>query len=727
MIISFWRYSHLALAVSSFLLLIAASVSGIVLAFEPIDQKLQEYKIQGADTISVAQSIGNIKNNFTDIQAVTMDDNGFVTAHITDTAGINQEIFINPFTAEKLGKPQKQKLLFEWMTNFHRSLFLKNTGRAIVGVVSFLLILSVVSGVFLIIQRQKGIKRFFSKIEKTGFNQYNHVVFGRIFLIFILAIALSGAYLSAYRFFLEEKKPGLVIDENKLTEEPLLSVESFPIFNQIKLKEVKKLSFPFSDFPEDYFTIETADKLIAVNQFTGNILAQQSFSKSYQLANFSLRWHAGRSGIVWASVLMVATFYILFFIYSGFAITLKRMSGTVKNKFKAADCSIIILVGSENGKTYLFAGSVFKQLIKFGYKVYLTDLNNYEKFPKAKQMLVFASTYGEGDAPSNGNKFLELLHAVPQNQTIQYSIIGFGSRAYKQYCKFAFDIQTAFQNKTWASEAISIKTVDDGSLEDFSVWIKEWSEMIHQALFVDELALSTKKNLQKWVVSHKSELSTSNDFTISFSTTKKTKIFSGDLLSIYPKNDHRERLYSIGVYNNQSNIVVKKHQYGIGSNYLYNLNIGDTIQARVVKNTHFRLPKVKSDLVFISNGTGIGPFLGMIDENTGNKNISLYCGFRLVESFKAYENMVAGFLKSKKLDKVVVAYSRNEIKKYVYHLLLEDDENIWLKLSTGATFMICGSLMMYKDVMNTLDEICRKNHTDISYFIDKDQIIHDCY
>ena len=727
MIISFWRYSHLALAVSSFLLLIAASVSGIVLAFEPINQKLDTYKISGADTISVAQTIGIIKNNFSDIQAVTTDDNQFVTAHFTDTVGVNQVVFINPLSAEIIGKPKKQNPLFEWMTNFHRSLFLKNTGRAIVGVVSFLLILSVISGIFLIIQRQKGIKRFFSKIEKTSFNQYNHVVFGRLFLIFILAIALTGAYLSAYRFFLEEKKPVLVIDESKLTEEPLLTLENFPIFKQIKLNNIKKLSFPFSDFPEDYFTIETADKLIAVNQFTGDILAQQSFSKTFQLANFSLRWHTGRTSIVWAIVLMIATLYILFFIYSGFAISLKRMSGTVKNKYKSRDCSIIILVGSENGKTYLFAKSVYKQLINFGYKVYLTDLNNYQKFPKAKQLLVFSSTYGEGDAPSNGNKFLELLHKIPQSQTIQYSILGFGSRSYKHYCKFAYDMQNGFKNQSWASEAMSIKTVDDGSLEDFSVWIKEWSEMIHQVLFVDEPALSSKKNLHKFIVSHKSNLTDSNDFIISFSTNKRSKILSGDLLVVYPKDDHRERLYSIGVYNNQLNIVVKKHQYGIGSNYLHDLIIGDTIQARVVKNTHFRLPKAKKNLVLISNGTGIGPFLGMINENTHHKNINLYCGFRLIESFKAYEKIINNFLKLGKLDKVVVAYSRVENKKYVYHLLLDDEENIWSKLSIGATFMICGSLNMYKDVMNSLDEICKKNNSSISFFVNKDQIIHDCY
>jgi sulfite reductase (NADPH) flavoprotein alpha-component len=39
MTISIWRYSHLALAISAALFILIASITGIILAFEPISEK----------------------------------------------------------------------------------------------------------------------------------------------------------------------------------------------------------------------------------------------------------------------------------------------------------------------------------------------------------------------------------------------------------------------------------------------------------------------------------------------------------------------------------------------------------------------------------------------------------------------------------------------------------------------------------------------------------------
>ncbi|WP_262919261.1 PepSY domain-containing protein [Niabella hibiscisoli] len=65
---------------------------------------------------------------------------------------------------------------------FAPSLFIHETGRILMGITAFLLILIAVSGIFLVVQRQNGWKNFFSNVEKTSFAQYYHVVFGRISL-----------------------------------------------------------------------------------------------------------------------------------------------------------------------------------------------------------------------------------------------------------------------------------------------------------------------------------------------------------------------------------------------------------------------------------------------------------------------------------------------------------------------------------------------------------------
>ena len=52
MTISIWRYSHLALAITASVFILLASVTGIILAFQPISEQLQPYKVEDLKTIS---------------------------------------------------------------------------------------------------------------------------------------------------------------------------------------------------------------------------------------------------------------------------------------------------------------------------------------------------------------------------------------------------------------------------------------------------------------------------------------------------------------------------------------------------------------------------------------------------------------------------------------------------------------------------------------------------
>src|SRR5690606_10379031 len=106
----------------------------------------------------------------------------------------------------------------------------------------------------------------------------------------------------------------------------------------------------------------------------------------------------------WAIILGIASLNILFFIYSGFAITLKRKSVKIKNKWKAKEAEIVLLVGSENGSTLHFAQKFHQELLGKNLKSYWTEMDNYETFPAAQKIIVMTSTYGLGDAPSNAKQ-----------------------------------------------------------------------------------------------------------------------------------------------------------------------------------------------------------------------------------------------------------------------------------------------------------------------------------
>ncbi len=107
----------------------------------------------------------------------------------------------------------------------------------------------------------------------------------------------------------------------------------------------------------------------------------------------------------------------------------------LKNEFTKDEAEYIILVGSETGSTLKFASLFYSALTSKKLSVYMSELNKYDHYKKAKHLIVFTSTYGEGEAPANASRFHKLFQTIDQSNILKYAIVGFGSLAYKNYCK----------------------------------------------------------------------------------------------------------------------------------------------------------------------------------------------------------------------------------------------------------------------------------------------------
>lgn len=731
MTISIWRYSHLALAVSSFLLLTLASITGIVLSFQPLSEKILPYRTEGFSETTLAQTLPLLRKQYPKISELTVDKNDFVQIKGTDAEGKKLVAYIDPKTGKILGYPTAKSEFFEWVTALHRSLFIHETGRFLIGLTSFLLLLITVSGTMLIIQRQRGLKRFFTRIVRDNFAQYYHVVLGRLSLIPIFIIALSGTYLSLARFgLIETPKVSSEVDFDAIKSEPVKDPADFDIFKKVRLSEVQTIEFPFSEDPEDYYTLKLSDKEVTVNQITGDMLTDVKYPTAALITELSLDLHTGRTSGIWAILLAFASGNILFFIYSGFAMTFKRRANRVKNKYTADESEFIILVGSENGSTFGFANAIHQQLIAGGKSAYVTELNNYKVFPKASNMIVMAATYGLGNPPTNAAHFAAKLEKHKQLNPVRFSVVGFGSHGYPDFCKFAFEVDNLFARQQWAVPTLEIHTVNDKSPDEFSQWAAGWAQQAGVALNISSSLLTTRHETpQELTVVHKTAVSEAGEsFLISLRPKRRAKYTSGDLLAIYPANDHRERLYSIGKVGNDIQLSVKLHENGLGSDYLYRLNSGSVISARIVGNDHFHFPQNAGSVIMISNGTGIAPFLGMIDEQSANANCRLYCGFRDQASFALYKASIQKNLEDKKLGSLHVAYSRQGEKQYVRDLLAKDEAYVTDTLKNNGVIMLCGSLSMQKNVVALLEDICQTHlGKSVSYYQSHSQVLMDCY
>lgn len=724
----FWRYSHLALAVSSFLFLLLASVTGAILSAEPVIDKFKPYAAKNLDAVNLAEAIFVLRERYPGITKISVENKQFVLIEGTDKAGGAVKAYVEPKTGDIIGKPTNKNEFFQWVTSLHRSLFLHETGRIFIGLTAFFLMLIAISGIMLTIKRQRGIMRFLAKIPNDGSAQFYHTVVGRLSLVFILIIAISGTYLSLNTLgVIKPAKTHVDVDFDTIKTGAQKNVKDFESFKNISLSDVQTIEFPFSEDVEDYYNITLKNREVAVNQITGVVIAESKYPFSVLAANLSMTLHTGRGSAVWAVILGIASLSILFFIYSGFVITLKRISGRAKNKYNKEESTFILLVGSENGTTSRYASAVLKLLIKKGRKAHLTLMNDYALYPKAEHFLIFTSTYGIGDPPANANKFLSLVEEKQQINPIHYSVLGFGSRSYPDFCKFAFDVHNYLSAKSWATPLIDVHTVDDRSPEDLMLWQESWSQQ--SGISFEDFAGTGKekpKRLKRFSVV--SNTGFDDTFIIELQGRGKLKAKSGDLLAIYPANDHRERLYSIGMVDKKIKLSVKRHENGLGSGFLYSLNANDKLSARIVNNSHFHFPVKPSSVIMISNGTGIAPFLGMLDENKEKIPCHLYCGFKNTPAFEPFNEFLNKQLVEAKLTKLNVAYSREGNKQYVSDLIHIDADIIAKKLIESSVIMICGSLSMQKDILLVLERICQENtNHPLSFYQSRNQILTDCY
>ena len=729
MVFSIWRFSHLALAISSFIFIFIASVTGIILSVEPMSEQIKPYSVDNLEKISLAKTISTLKKEYDEIISIEKDHNNFIIGSVITKTGSSERFYINPNTGKKIGSLIEKAPIYKFATNLHRSLFLKTTGRIIIGVVSFLLLLIAVTGLLLIIKRQGGITKIFSKVVNEDFYQYYHVTLGRFSLLPIIIITITGVYLSleTFSFFPKEEITHQIktVDNNNTK----IKTTEFAVFRNTPLKKLKILEFPFSKDDQDYFYLKLKDREIVVHEYSGIVLSNVQYPFFALASSLSLFLHTGRGSFFWSLVLLLSSASILFFIFSGFAMTFQRRRNNKPipiNIFNKTIAEYVILVGSETGNTYQLANLLFDALNKAQKKVFITDLNQYTSFKNLKHLFVLTSTYGKGDAPTNANTFLQKLNAITLSQKVNFSVVGFGSLAYPDYCQFAIDINNTLLEKLNFKQTVPLHKIHNQNFNDFSAWANTWSQETKTPIELKEIQ-EVPKDIVPFKVVNRSHVNDDQTFLLKLKSTNKEAFKSGDLLEIYPKEETKARQYSIAAMNNEILLSIKKHTHGVCSTYLSDIKKGGTCYGRIQKNKTFHFPNRCKEVILISNGTGIAPFLGMIHENTKCVKTHLFWGGRNKSSYHLYRDLVTKAIQNKQLKSVNIAYSRESTeKKYVQHLIEENPRMIERVLSQNGVIMICGSIVMESDVKEVLDSITvSKLNSKLSKF--SNQIKSDCY
>lgn len=732
MTISIWRYSHFALALASSLFLLVASITGVILAVEPISHQAKGYAAQDLDEVSLGTTIDALKNNYDEVFALEVESSGFVKASVLTAEMKTLDIYINAKTGEQLGEVQERPFIYSFATNLHRSLFLKSIGRFFVGLISLLLLLIAITGLLLLAKRQAGFKRLFSKVQKDYFELRYHVLLSRWFFIPIVILALTGVYLSAEKFELLPDTSMEYQETNTSNElQNFQSIKDIPFFKETTLDQIRKVDFPFSENPEEYYQIALKDKEVRVNQQSGQIISSAKYPFVQLASRLSWMLHTGEGSVLWAIVLLLASASILFFMYSGFVMTLRRRKkvATTLEMSDKDECEFVILVGSETGTTFDFARRLYNSLSFAGKKVYLTELNSYTAFAKAKHIIILTATYGEGEPTTNARKFEVVFSTVQQPNKIKYSVVGFGSLEYPDYCKFAIKVDALLQTHPDFQPLLPLYRINNADVADFENWVKQFSERLDISLAIEKPKVKKLKQKKlSFEVIERTELNVDDTFLIRLKPKRKVKFTSGDLLVVFPNGTETARQYSIAKMGNEILLSIKKHERGRGSSFLYDLGKGDKLQASIDANSHFHFPKKTPSAVLIANGTGIAPFLGMIKQNC-DTNINLFWGGRTLTSSTIYDEILNEIISQNRNITVHKSLSREGNKEYVQRLLTQQMGIVLKTVQEDGVIMICGSLAMQHDVLDVLETIITEQSMphSLDTLEHKGQLKMDCY
>lgn len=711
------RALHRWPGLAALMLVTLLALSGAALSVFPAAERFSAPQAEAA--LRVADLASRIQHAYPGVEQIKRSPSGRITAYWFENDAPGAAV-IDPATGRAAASADPNPVQ-RWLTTLHRSLFLDDTGRVVMAAGAAAMLMLSLSGVALVARRMGGWRRWFSVLKGPLAGRL-HVEIARIAVAGLMLSSVTALWMTASTF-------GLLPDEGAAIEVPAnvsgaagFDVSSIAILKQTPVSALRELSFPAAGDGTDVFTLKTEQGSGYIDQGTGALLAWADLTPWERVSETVYMLHTGQGAALLGLVLGLMALGVPVMAATGFVLWLAARRGRprIQGNAPAMKAGTILLVGSEGGSSWGFAATLHKALRAAGQSVHVAPMSGFEPagYPRARHIIVLASTYGDGDAPASAKGFLEKLMASERLPQADLAVLGFGDTSFPKFCAYAETVAEAAQAKGWR-QLIPFATVNRQSPQDFARWGRALGaalniplDLVHQPAtpVTAALTLVSRRDYGAEVQAPTAILRFAlpqRSLWQRFTGAGFSRFEAGDLLGVIPQGASLPRFYSLasGSRDGFVEIVVRKHPGGLCSGQLMGLEPGDSIAAFLKPNPAFRPGRGQNPLILIGAGSGIGPLVGFIRANRARRPVHLFFGMRHPGSDFLYGEDIYRWHGEGRLTQLVTAVSRGGHPHYVQDALRAEAAEVVQLVRSGARIMVCGGREMAAGVGAALGDI----------------------
>ena len=337
----------------------------------------------------------------------------------------------------------------------------------------------------------------------------------------------------------------------------------------------------------------------------------------------------------------------------------------------------------------------------------LGDLNASE-LSAARQVLIVASTTGEGDAPDSMSGFVRRQMDAPAELSgLRYSLLALGDRSYDAFCGFGRALDGWLQ-ASGATRLFDTVELDNGDTGAIRHWQHQLGLLTGHAVQADW----TPPAYDRWRLTERVHLNPGSPggeaWRLAFEPVDHTPAWvAGDIAEVgLPARDDQpaaSREYSVASLPSEGRAVFIVRRMiapdgtpGLGSGWLTReLSVGNEIGMRIRTNRSFHSPPVETPLILIGNGTGLAGLRAHLKSREGVSHGGTWLMFG--ERTRAHDALLdeelEDALASGLLTRLDRTFSRDAGDgRYVQALIAAHADEVAACIEWGATIMVCGSL-----------------------------------